>query len=89
MTEQDKTTGIHLAVQWAGSQQGLAQLLRGRGGKPVSQQAVSQWLAQGYAPLKRAHEIAALPGCPAGALDLAPPDVRELVANSQTTSSAA
>jgi hypothetical protein len=44
-------TGIHEAVQAAGTQVKLAERLG------VTQQAISTWLKQGWAPMDRAREI--------------------------------
>jgi DNA-binding transcriptional regulator YdaS (Cro superfamily) len=51
MEEQTPLTGIALAVRQAGTQGRLAQLVG------VSQQAVSQWVEQGWVPLRRAEQI--------------------------------
>lgn len=51
MDDQNSATGIAAAVERAGTQAKLAQQLG------VSQQAVSQWIDQGWAPLRRAGQI--------------------------------
>jgi DNA-binding transcriptional regulator YdaS (Cro superfamily) len=51
MDDQNIATGIALAVGSAGTQSKLAQQLG------VSQQAVSQWIEQGWVPLRRAEQI--------------------------------
>lgn len=57
-------TGIELAVQAAGSQMILATQLTSRfqNKRHPTQQAVSQWVRQGFAPPDRAREIAELTG---------------------------
>lgn len=54
MDEQNYATGIAVAVERAGTQAKLAQQLG------VSQQAVSQWIEQGWVPLRRAEQIEGL-----------------------------
>lgn len=51
MEGQNTLTGIAIAVGKAGTQAKLAQ------GLGVSQQAVSQWIDQGWVPLRRAEQI--------------------------------
>lgn len=51
MHAQKTMTGIAMAVKQAGTQGKLAQKLG------VSQQAVSQWIDQGWVPLRRAEQI--------------------------------
>ena len=51
MDDQNSATGIAAAVERAGTQAKLAQQLG------VSQQAVSQWIDQGWVPLRRAGQI--------------------------------
>lgn len=76
----DPTTGIARAVGSLGSQRGLAESLGSTSPtrEAVSQQAIHQWLRQGYAPLDRAEEIAALTGVPV--LDLVDPRLRRIAA---------
>lgn len=54
MDDQNSATGIAAAVEIAGTQAKLAQQLG------VSQQAVSQWIDQGWVPLRRAEQIEGL-----------------------------
>lgn len=68
MTDQ---TGIQRAVEAAGSQHRLAALLG------VSQQAVAQWVARGYAPASRIIEIEAQLGIPRA--ELIQPSLRDLL----------
>ena len=70
MTEQ---TGIQRAVEAAGSQHRLAEILG------VSQQAISQWVARGYAPASRVVEVEAQLGVPRA--DLIQPSLRDLIAD--------
>lgn len=74
-------TGIDRAVFAAGSQAALATLLKSRseGKDSISQQAVSQFVKQGYVPLERAKEVSAATGVPVA--DLVSPKVRELLNN--------
>lgn len=51
MDKQQVMSGIALAVKRAGTQEKLGERLG------VSQQAVSQWLGQGWVPVKRARVI--------------------------------
>ncbi|WP_198116905.1 Cro/CI family transcriptional regulator [Massilia rhizosphaerae] len=51
MDEQQDMSGIALAVKKAGTQEKLAKNLG------VSQQAISQWIEQGWVPLRRAAQI--------------------------------
>lgn len=51
MEDQKIETGIASAVEKAGTQTKLAQEL------VVSQQAISQWIEQGWVPLRRAQQI--------------------------------
>lgn len=53
MSEQDKKAGIERVVEIAGSQEAVAHKCG------VTQQAVSRWVARGYAPLARAIELEA------------------------------
>lgn len=69
--EQQAAAGIRLAVRLARGQGELARRIG------VSQQAVSSWEKQGWAPLKRCDEIAQLTGVPAR--DLMDPRVRAMV----------
>lgn len=63
--------GIQRAVQYAGSQERLAEKLG------VTQQAVSAWLRRGYVPELRAVEIEQVYAIPRG--DLISPRLREIV----------
>ena len=56
------TNGVSQAIQAAGSQRKLADLLG------VSQQAISIWLDQGWVPLRRAQEIETSLGIPRSSL---------------------
>jgi DNA-binding transcriptional regulator YdaS (Cro superfamily) len=51
MDKQQTMSGIALAVKRAGTQEKLGERLG------VSQQAISQWLGQGWVPIKRARVI--------------------------------
>lgn len=55
-------TGIQMAVEAAGSQRALAAALLSNdpGRKSVSEQAVGQWVQQGFVSPVRAHEIVKL-----------------------------
>lgn len=64
-------TGITKAVDAAGSQTALAELLG------VTQQAVSKWEARGWAPLERARQIAN--AFPIPLKDLIDPKIREMM----------
>lgn len=64
-------TGIQRAVDAAGSQRALASILG------VSQQAVAQWVARGYAPASRVVEIEAQLGVPRA--DLIQASLRDLL----------
>lgn len=64
-------TGMARAILAAGSQGKLAELLG------VTQQAVSKWEARGWAPLKRARQIAA--AFPIALKELVDPDTAELI----------
>ncbi len=66
------TTGIHAAIQKAGSQVALAELLG------VTQQAISKWLHRGYVPVWRALEIENQLGVPRE--DLVSPKMRRALA---------
>ena len=68
MTE---TTGITKAVEAAGSQTALAELLG------VKQQAVSKWQARGWAPIERARQIAN--AFPIPLAELLDPKIREML----------
>jgi predicted transcriptional regulator len=71
-----KNTGIASAVEMIGSQHRLARELG------VTQQAVCEWVKQGFAPNGRVHDILDLvdPDCvKLNAADLMDPDVVELV----------
>jgi hypothetical protein len=78
-TPNPSPTGIEQAVSKAGSQMHLAARLESRfPEKPhPSQQAVSQWVRQGYAPKDRAKEIAEITGVPFQRL--LSPKLRELL----------
>jgi DNA-binding transcriptional regulator YdaS (Cro superfamily) len=52
----EQTTGIADAVNTVGTQDKLAELLG------VTQQAISNWVAQGWVPMRRAQEIEAQTG---------------------------
>ena len=73
-------TGIERAVTFAGSQAALADLLQSRfpNKKAISQQAISQFVRQGYTPAARAREIAAITGVPVA--ELLSPALRDLIA---------
>ncbi len=72
MTEQPETkTGIARAVEAAGGQSALARLL------DVSQQAVQQWLLQGYVPTGRVADMSRLTGV--AAVDLLDPRIIEVL----------
>lgn len=73
------TPGIVTAVQLTGSQAALAEQLRSRyPHKPhPTQQAISQWVRQGFVPAARAKEIAAITGVAVAAL--LSPSLRDLV----------
>jgi len=51
MAERPEQSGIARAVEHIGSQRGLASALG------VTQQAVSEWVAQGWVPKDRVHDI--------------------------------
>jgi transcriptional regulator with XRE-family HTH domain len=65
------TNGITKASEAAGSQGKLAEMLG------VTQQAVSKWEARGWAPLKRARQIAS--AFPIPLKELIDPDTAELI----------
>jgi DNA-binding transcriptional regulator YdaS (Cro superfamily) len=65
------STGIEQAIESAGSQRKLAELLG------VSQQVISGWLAQGYVPAGRVVETEQHTGVPR--LLLVNPALRELI----------
>lgn len=67
------TSGIARAIDKMGGQTALARALNGA----PSQQAVQQWLRQGYVPAKRVQEIHALTGV--APLDLIRPDLAEFI----------
>jgi hypothetical protein len=58
MTKTTEHSGIHDAVNAAGTQDQLAVALQ------VTQQAVSAWLRQGWVPIGRAEEIETMYGIP-------------------------
>lgn len=64
-------TGIQKAIELAKGQVNLAKTLG------VRQQAVSQWLAQGWVPKDRAKEIEAIFGIPR--IELISPKLRDLL----------
>ena len=64
-------SGIERAVEALGSQEAMAKELG------VTQQAVSIWVANGYAPTKRVVQIEALTGVPRA--DLLEPGLADLV----------
>lgn len=72
-------TGIERAIMAAGTQAALAAQLSSRfpGTPHPSQQALSQWLRQGFVPRARAREIAAITGVPFQTL--LSPALRELL----------
>lgn len=72
-------TGIERAVQAAGSQMLLAIALKSRfpDKRHPSQQAVSQWVGQGYVPAARAKEVSTITGVPV--TELLAPELRDLV----------
>ena len=75
-------TGITRAIRIAGGQAALAQKLNaGRCGTHahVSQQSVSEWARQGFAPKRRAVEISNCIGGRVLPIDLVDPTVRQLV----------
>ena len=75
-------TGITKAIRMAGGQAALAQKLNaGRCGTHahVSQQSVSQWARQGYAPKKRAVEISNCINGRVPPIDLVDPTVRQII----------
>lgn len=63
-------TGIDKAVEQAGSQTALAEMLG------VTQQAVAKWQARGWAPMKRAKQIAG--AFPIPLVELVDPELKEL-----------
>lgn len=71
MKKQDVVTGIAAAVKKVGTQAKLATKLG------VSQQAISQWVDQGWAPLRRASQIGELLNIPCS--ELADPRILALV----------
>ena len=74
-------TGITKAIRIAGGQAALAQKLSaGKRGKQahVSQQSVSEWARQGFAPKRRAVEISQCIGGRIPAIDLVDPTVRQI-----------
>lgn len=63
-------TGIDKAIERAGSQANLAELLG------CTQQAISKWQVRGWAPLKRAKQIAL--ASPIPIRELVSPDLKEM-----------
>lgn len=63
--------GIDKVVELAGSQRKLADVLG------VTQQAISEWVRQGYVPIGRVVEIESLFGV--GRLELVDPSLRDLL----------
>jgi hypothetical protein len=55
-----EVNGVKLAADAAGSQRNLAKALG------VTEQAVHNWVAKGWVPLRRSQEIEALYGVPRG-----------------------
>lgn len=50
-------TGLQQAINIAGSQTALAQLITERTGNRACHQAVQQWCAKGFPPIKRVPDI--------------------------------
>jgi DNA-binding transcriptional regulator YdaS (Cro superfamily) len=71
MTEISCPTGIELALNKAGTQAQLAQILG------VTQQSISEWHRRGWVPVDRAEEIERLTGV--ARLTLIKPRLRELL----------
>ncbi len=66
------STGLHFAIQLAGSQSALARMLG------VSPQSVQQWAVKGHVPVKRAFEIQRkFPDSGLYASDLVAPELRQ------------
>lgn len=77
--QQPKLSGIEQAVNQAGSQSALAALLSSRfpHKRHITQQAISQWVNQGFVPIDRVKEVAHISGVPM--LTLVSPEVRAVV----------
>jgi hypothetical protein len=74
--------GITRASRIAGGQAALAKKLNAgaRGGrKHVSQQAISQWIRQGYVPTDRAIEISECVNCRVKPVELVDPKLAQIM----------
>ena len=88
-TTATRSTGISRVVRIVGGQIALADKLNALGKQPVTQQAVSLWVRQGFVPVKRIRDVCRCVDNRVSPIDLIDPEIRSLLADLGVASFAA